>query len=149
NGGGDLILRWAGTTPSGAPRYVTAHNALPAGTATGWTLAVAAADLDNSMMPDVYAANDFGHGHLFVNVSTPGHIRFTQAKGTRTPVMPKSKVLGDGSFKGMGADLTDLNSNGKLDLLVSNITTSFGLQESNFTFINTSANQAQMHQDLL
>ena len=149
NGGGDLILRWAGTTPSGAPRYVTAPNALPAGTATGWTLAAAAADLDNSMLPDVYVANDFGHGHLFVNVSTPGHIRFTQAKGTRTPLVPKSKVLGDGSFKGMGADLTDLNSNGKLDLLVSNITTSFGLQESNFTFINTSANQAQMRQDLL
>jgi hypothetical protein len=114
NGGGDLILRWDGATPS-----------------------------------DVYVANDFGHAHLFVNVSRPGSIRFTEAKGWRSPSVPKSKVLGDGSFKGMGVDFTDLNSNGKLDALVSNITTSFGLEESNFTWINTSANQAQMHHDLL
>jgi enediyne biosynthesis protein E4 len=149
NGGGDLILRWDGVTPSGAPRYAIARDAFPPGTATGWTLAAAAADLDNSMLPDVYVANDFGHAHLFVNVSRPGHIRFIQAKGWRSPLVPKSKVLGDGSFKGMGVDFTDLNSNGKLDMLVSNITTSFGLEESNFTWINTSANQAQMHHDLL
>ena len=149
NGGGDLILRWDGVGPSGAPRYVIAPGAFPPGTATGWTLAVAAADLDNSLLPAVYVANDFGHARLFVNVSTPGHIRFTQAKGWRSPIVPKSKVLGDGSFKGMGVDFTDLNSSGKLDMLVSNITTSFGLEESNFTWINTSKDQAQMRHDLL
>jgi hypothetical protein len=149
NGGGDLVLRWDGVTSSGAPTYAIAPDAFPPGTTTGWTLAVAAADLDNSMLPDVYVANDFGHAHLFVNVSRPGHIRFTQAKGWRSPFMPKSKVLGDGSFKGMGIDFTDLDSNGKLDMLVSNITTSFGLEESNFTWINTSPNQAQMRHDLL
>ena len=148
-GGGDLVLRWDGVTSSGAPTYAIAPDAFPPGTTTGWTLAVAAADLDNSMLPDVYVANDFGHAHLFVNVSRPGRIRFTQAKGWRSPFMPKSKVLGDGSFKGMGIDFTDLDSNGKLDMLVSNITTSFGLEESNFTWINTSANQTQMRHDLL
>jgi hypothetical protein len=94
-------------------------------------------------------ANDFGHDRLFANVSTPGHIRFVEAVGWRSPFVPKSKVLGDGSFKGMGVDFTDLDSNGKLDMVVSNITTSFGLEESNFTWINTSENQAQMHRDLL
>ena len=148
NGGGDLILRWVGSTRSGAPRYAEAADPFPAGTATGWTLAVAAADLDNSMLPDVYVANDFGHNHLFANVSTPGHIRFVQDTGWRSPFVPKSKVLGDGSFKGMGVDFTDLNSNGKLDMVVSNITTSFGLEESNFTWINTSKSPAQMHRDL-
>jgi hypothetical protein len=149
NGGGDLILRWDGTTSSGAPRYTQAPDPFPPGTATGWTLAVAAADLGNSMLPDLYVANDFGHDRLFANVSTPGHIRFVEAVGWRSPFVPKSKVLGDGSFKGMGVDFTDLDSNGKLDMVVSNITTSFGLEESNFTWINTSKNQAQMHRDLV
>ncbi len=149
NGGGDLILRWDGLTRSGAPKYAVASDPFPKGTATGWTLAAAAADLDNSLLPDLYVANDFGHDHLFVNVSRPGHTRFIEAKGWRSPFVPKSKVLGDGSFKGMGVDFTDLDSNGKLDMLVSNITTSFGLEESNFTWINTSRNQAQMRRDLL
>jgi enediyne biosynthesis protein E4 len=149
NGGGDLILRWDGTTRSGAPRYAEAADPFPRGTATGWTLAVAAADLDSSMLPDVYVANDFGHDHLFVNVSVPGRIRFTEAKGWRSPFVPKSKVLGDGSFKGMGVDVTDLASNGKLDMVVSNITTSFGLEESNYAWMNTAANQAQLRTDLL
>jgi hypothetical protein len=49
----------------------------------------------------------------------------------------------------MGVDFTDLASNGKLDMVVSNITTSFGLQESNFTWMNTARSQAQMRRDLL
>jgi hypothetical protein len=148
NGGGDIILRWNGTTRSGAPRYAKAPDPFPAGSATGWTLAAATADLDGSLLPDLYVANDFGHGHLFVNVSTPGHIRFTEAVGYRSPFVPKSKVLGDGSFKGMGVDFTDLDSNGKFDMVVSNITTSFGLEESNYAWINTSGSRAQMRHDL-
>jgi hypothetical protein len=149
NGGGDLILRWDGAARSGAPRYTQAASPFPKRASTGWTLAAAAADLDSSMMPELYVANDFGHDHLFANVSRPGHIRFTEAKGWRSPFVPKSKVLGDGSFKGMGIDFTDLASNGRLDMVVSNITTSFGLQESNFTWMNTARSQAQMRRDLL
>src|ERR1700760_1191700 len=149
NGGGDIVLRWDGRTSSGVPRYVEAHDPFPSGTDTGWTLGAAAADLDSSMLPDLYVANDFGNDRLFVNVSRPGHIRFTVAKGWRSPLVPKSKVLGDGSYKGMGVDFTDLNSNGKLDMVCSNITPSFGFEESNFPWINTSANQAQMRHDLL
>ncbi|MCO5998078.1 CRTAC1 family protein [Actinoallomurus rhizosphaericola] len=149
NGGGDLVLRWDGATATGAPRYAEARDPFPKGSATGWTLAAAAADLDGSMIPDLYVANDFGHDHLFVNRSEPGHIRFTEAKGWRSPVVPKSKVLGNGSFKGMGVDFADLTGNGRLDMVVSNITTSFGLEESNFTWMNTSSSQAQMRRDLL
>jgi hypothetical protein len=149
NGGGDYILQWSGLTPSGAPKYTIVQNAFPARTDTGWTLAAATADLDNSMLPDLYVANDFGHDRLFVNVSTPGHIRFINARGSRSPIVPKSKTLGDGSFKGMGADFTDLDGNGKFDILVSNITTPFGLQESNFAFMDTASSPAQLHQDLI
>lgn len=149
NGGGEIILRWDGVTPSGEPRYTEVRDPFPKGTSTGWTLAAAAADLDGTMMPDLYVANDFGHDHLFVNVSRPGNIRFTEAKGWRSPFVPKSKVLGDDSFKGMGVDFTDLASDGKFDMVVGNITNSFGLEESNFTWMNTSSSQAQMRRDLL
>ncbi|MGH3241265.1 MAG: CRTAC1 family protein [Spirillospora sp.] len=148
NGGGDIVLRWDGATPSGAPEYTRARDPFPKGSATGWTLAAAAADLDGSMTPELYVANDFDHDHLFVNMSKPGHIRFIEAKGKRTPTVPKSKVLGNDSFKGMGADFTDLAGDGRFDILVSNITTSFGLQESNFTWMNTAGSEAEMRRDL-
>ena len=45
-------------------------------------------------------------------------------------------VLGHDSFKGMGVDFGDLNRDGLYDMFVSNITTSFGLEESNFVWIN-------------
>ena len=79
-------------------------------------------------------------------MSTPGHIKFTEATGSARPPRPKSFVLGNGSFKGMGVDFGDLNHNGKFDIIVSNITTKWGLQESNFVFINQAKDQADMKQ---
>jgi hypothetical protein len=56
--------------------------------------------------------------------------------------------MGHGSFKGMGADFGDLNGNGKFDLTVSNITSAWGLQESNFVFINQAKDGQDMKNDL-
>ena len=48
----------------------------------------------------------------------------------------------------MGVDFGDLSDSGKFDMMVSNITTPWGLQESNFVFMNQASGDAQMQQDL-
>jgi hypothetical protein len=48
----------------------------------------------------------------------------------------------------MGVDFGDLANNGKFDFMVSNITTPWGLEESNFVFLNQASSNAQMQQDL-
>lgn len=150
NGGGDHVLRWYSATTGAAPtaNYVQDSDAIPFNASTGWTLAMSSADLTGSGRPDLYIANDFGHGHLLYNVSTADHIRFTEAKGQRTPTTPKSFVLGNGSFKGMGIDFADLNDNGRFDMVVSDISTAWGLEESNFVWINQAKDEEEMQQDL-
>jgi hypothetical protein len=150
NGGGDHVLRWYGATSGTHPTasYVEEQDAIPFGSATGWTLALSGADLTGDGLPEIYVGNDFGHGHLLYNRSTRGHIRFTEAWGRRTFSTPKSFVLGNGSFKGMGVDFADLNDNGTFDFMVSNITTAWGLQESNLLFVNQDATDAAMKSDL-
>ena len=86
--------------------------------------------------------------HLLYNRSTPGHINFSEAIGQRTPTTPKSFILGNGSFKGMGVDFADMNDNGKFDMVVSNITTAWGLQESNFVWVNQATDNADMRRQL-
>jgi hypothetical protein len=146
NGGGDHVLRWYAGTSGDKPSasYVQEPASIPFHASTGWTLAIAGADLTGSGLPDIYLANDFGHGHLLHNVSTRGKIAFTEAKGERTPTTPKSFVLGNGSFKGMGVDFGDINHSGKFDMMISDITTKWGLQESNLLFINQTKDQAEM-----
>ncbi|MFF5212420.1 FG-GAP-like repeat-containing protein [Streptosporangium sp. NPDC000396] len=102
----------------------------------GWTLALGAQDLDGDGRPDLYVANDFGPDELLVNESAPGKIRFRQARGTRHLTTPRSHVLGEDSFKGMGVGFTDLNTDGTPDILVSNVTEDYGLHESNFAFVS-------------
>ncbi len=150
NGGGDYIYRWTGATagPDPSVTYQEVPDAIPYADSTGWTLAAATADLVGNGLPELYVANDFGPDHLLYNESTPGRIKFAAAAGSRNATTPKSFVLGRDSFKGMGADFGDLGGNGKFDLMVSNITTSWGLQESNFAFMNKASSGAQMQQDL-
>ncbi|MGW5668279.1 CRTAC1 family protein [Micromonospora sp. NPDC003776] len=145
NGGGAHILRWTAATTGVAPSasYEEQPRALDPAVATGWTLAASSADLDADLLPELYVANDFGNDHLFYNVSTPGHIRFQLTTGQRGAMTPKSSVLGHDSFKGMGIDFGDLQHNGRFDMFVSNITTSWGLQESNFLWANNAANAAE------
>lgn len=150
NGGGDYMFQWLGGTSGANPTvsYKLVKDAIPYTVSTGWTLGAATADLTGSGLPDLYIANDFGPGHLLYNESTPGHLKFGVAWGERGALTPKSFVLGRGSFKGMGADFGDLADNGKFDLMVSNITTPWGLQESNFVFMNQANSGKQMQQDL-
>jgi hypothetical protein len=150
NGGGDRVLRWFGATSGANPTatYVEQRDAIPYGSATGWTLAISGADLTGDGLPDLYIANDFGHDHLLYNRSTPGHIDFSEAIGRRTPTTPKSFILGNGSFKGMGVDFADMNQTGKFDMVVSNITTKWGLQESNFVWVNQTTDNADMRRQL-
>jgi hypothetical protein len=150
NGGGDYIFRWLGGTsgPNPTVRYQLVQNAIPYADSTGWTLAAATADLTGDGLPDLYIANDFGPGHLLYNQSTPGHLQFSVAVGQRGATTPKSFVLGRGSFKGMGVDFGDLSDNGKYDMMISDITTAWGLEESNLVFMNQASSGQRMQQDL-
>lgn len=138
NGGRNRVLIWhaakAGDTPE--VDYV-ASDPFPAAHATGWTLALAAADFDGDLLPELYVANDFGPDVLFHNRSRPGKPAFEPVYGRRHFTTPRSKVLGRDSFKGMGADFGDIDGDGRLDLFVSNIAQEFALEESHFVFINS------------
>jgi hypothetical protein len=131
NAGTDRIL-----LARGGGRFAEARGA---GTlhARGWTLALGAQDLDGDGRPELYIANDFGPDRLLHNLSTPGHVRLEPEHGVRHPTTPKSKVLGNDSFKGMGVAFTDLNGDGAPDILVSDITEPYALQESNLAWVST------------
>ncbi|WP_405164820.1 CRTAC1 family protein [Nocardia sp. NBC_01499] len=148
NAAGERVYRWNGNDPAGHPTYVDEKQAIPYADATGWTLALGAGDLTGDLLPELYIANDFGHDHLLYNRSTPGNIRFTTATGNRTWTDPKSFVLGNDSFKGMGVDFADLYNRGKFDMIVSNITTPWGIQESNFAWRNDTASADDMRREL-
>src|SRR5439155_6425490 len=74
--------------------------------------------------------------------------RFSLAGGQRGPATPKSMVLGNDSFKGMSMEFGDLLGNGKFDMFVSNITSPWGLEESNLVWINNSASLADARNKL-
>jgi hypothetical protein len=139
NGGGPRLLLWTAATASAAPSvaYRDASDAFPPAMRHGWTLALGAADLDGDQLPEIYLANDFGPDHLLDNRSRPGAPRLAAVAGEKRLTTPNSKVLGRDSFKGMGVELADLDGRGLLDILVSNITAEYALEESNFAFINT------------
>jgi enediyne biosynthesis protein E4 len=150
NGGGKYLYRWtggtAGTKPTAA--FSDASDAIPEGDRTGWSLGASATDIDADGLPELYMANDFGHDHLLYNKSTPGHVAFGEVTGVRGVTEPKSKVLGNDSFKGMGVDFGDFDHNGLYDIFVSNITTSWGVEESNLQFMNTAKDNADLRKQL-
>jgi len=150
NGGGAHVLRWVSAKSGDDPSvsYVEDKDAIPFANSAGWTLAIASADLTGDGLPDVYIANDFGHAFVLHNVSDGKTIKFNTVFGKRTPTTPKSFVMGNGSFKGMGVDFADINDNGNFDAMVSNITAAYGLEESNFLWINKSKSNADMKKDL-
>jgi hypothetical protein len=98
---------------------------------------MAACDIDGDLLPDLYIANDYGPDVLLHNVSSPGHVAFQRLRGHRGWTTPKSKVLGQDSFKGMGVDCADLNHDGFPDFMVGNITDTYALEESNLLFMST------------
>jgi hypothetical protein len=140
NAGGAHILRWTAARAGRQPSVTyEEQKALDPAVATGWTLGAASADLDGDLLPELYLANDFGNDRFFHNRSVPGRIRFELVEGERDPFTPKSLVLGHDSFKGMSVEFGDLDGSGRFDAFVSNITTSWGLEESTFVWRNTAA----------
>lgn len=139
NGGGTHILMWTGARGGNDPAvsYRDESAAIPNAIRHGWTLGLAAQNLDQSLLPSIYVANDFGPDRLLYNESTPGHLKFVNLHGQAGFTIPKSYVLGNDSFKGMGVDFGDINGDGKPDIFVSNLTNAFGLEETNFAWINT------------
>jgi hypothetical protein len=103
----------------------------------GWTLAVGAADLDADGLPEVYVANDFGPDRLLHNRSQPGELRFALLHGERGYTTPRSRVLGQDSFKSMGIDFGDVNGDGWFDMYISNISGPYSLFESHFLWLST------------
>jgi hypothetical protein len=150
NGGEDYFFRSTGHSAGAHPTvsYQKLDTVLPEQASKGWELAASAIDLDGDQLPELYLANDFGPDRMFYNQSTPGHIKLSQVEGVRTPLTPKSKTLGHDSFKGMGVDFGDLDHDGIYDLFVSNITTTFGIEESNFQFMSTAKDQADLRAQL-
>ncbi|HZN70164.1 MAG TPA: CRTAC1 family protein [Micromonosporaceae bacterium] len=148
NGGPDYFLRWTGGSGGAEPSvsYELLDGVLPPEVSKGWTLASGANDLDGDSLPELYLAHDFGPDRLLYNKSTPGKIQFELVHGARSSsaLVPKSKRLGADSFKGMGVDFGDLDGDGLYDMYVSNITTTFGLEESHFAFVSTAKDQADM-----
>lgn len=139
NGGPNRLLLWAGGASGEAPdvRYRDASDALEDEDSRGWTLAVAAGDLDGDGLPELYFANDFGPDRLLHNLSVPGRLRFVRLHGEPGFATPKSFVLGQDSCKGMGADLADVNGDGLMDIYVSNISSTWSLQEGHFLWLST------------
>ena len=138
NGGTKPILLWQSATAGDKPsvEFARAENLDPV-LGRGWTLAIAACDIDGDLLPDLYVANDYGPDVLLHNLSTKGHVVFQRLRGHRGWTTPKSKVLGQDSFKGMGVDCADLNGDGLPDFMVGNITDSYALEESNLVFVST------------
>jgi len=151
NGGEDFFFRYTGATAGAHPAvtYQKLDNVLSRKISKGWTLASSATDLNGDQRPELYLAHDFGPDRLLYNRSTPGTIKFTEVADARNRALtPKSKRIGHDSFKGMGVDFGDLNGDGIYDMYVSNITTSFGLQESHFAFVSTAKNKSDLTRQL-
>ncbi|GIF72120.1 CRTAC1 family protein [Asanoa siamensis] len=143
NGGEDYFFRWTGGTAGSAPTatYEMVSDVLPRDISKGWALASGANDFDGDQLPELYVAHDFGPDRLLYNRSTPGRISFSAVKEVRKPFVPKSKRVGGDSFKGMGVDFGDLDGDGLYDMYVSNIATTFGLEESHFAFVSDASDR--------
>jgi hypothetical protein len=139
NGGVNRVLLFREGSAGAAPdaRFAEARGIFTDRTAKGWTLATGAHDLDGDGRPELYFANDFGPDRLLWNRSTPGRPRLQLVEGERHVTTPKSKVLGNDSFKGMGVAFPDLNRDDVPDMVVSNIAEEFALLESHFAWLST------------
>ena len=155
NGGVNRVLLWSSAAGGAKPwvRFKEVQGVFDQDVAQGWTLAIAARDLDGDGLPDLYFANDFGPDRLLINCARAlesfgatrkqlgcfpleGPVSFRTLEGHRSWLKPRSKVLGQDSFKGMGVEIADIDGDGKPDIFVSNITEKWALQESQFAFIN-------------
>jgi hypothetical protein len=147
NGGRSRLFLWEGANGRAQPaaRFREAEGVLDDEVANGWTLALGAADLDGDLLPEIYMAQDFGPDRLLHNRSLPAKLKFALLHGERTLTTPRSHVLGRDTFNGMGIDFGDLNSDGVLDIFVSNITCGLAFQETSFAFLSRTDELQRMH----
>ncbi|OZM71925.1 RNA-binding protein [Amycolatopsis antarctica] len=150
NGGEDYFFRWAGASGGASPSvsFDRVDDVLPQDLSKGWVLGASANDVDGDHLPELYLAQDHGRDAMLHNRSTPGTIAFEPLQGPSSPLVPKSKRIGADSFKGMAVDWGDLDRDGLYDLFVSNITTSFGIEESNYQFMATPGSRSEMRAQL-
>lgn len=113
------------------------EGALSHDAAHGWAFAAAAADLDGDMLPEIYLVHDWGADCLLHNRSTPGKLSFAELKGRRSITAPRSMTIGLDTFNGMGVEFADLNRDGHVDIIVSNITSDYFLHQSTLVQIAT------------
>ena len=139
NGGSNHLYLWKAAKAGAKPqaRFEEAADAFTTEEARAWTLAVGAADLNDDGLPELYFANDFGPDRLFLNESSDGQVKLRRLEGRTGFSIPKSKVIGRDSFKGMGIDFADVNGDGRFDMFVSNIAEEWALQESHFLWMST------------
>ena len=147
NSGKKMIFCWEDATGDSVKYMRAPDETFPTQALYGWTLASSATDLDGDLKPELYVANDFGPDRLLYNQSKKGAPKFVEVKTEHSPGVPKSKRIGNDSFKGMGVDFSDLNHDGVLDMFVSNITTPWGIQESNFQFESTVNSQEKLRNE--
>lgn len=136
NGGRNRLFLWQSASVEKVS-FRDASDAFGPDMANGWTLALGAADLNGDLLPELYVANDFGPDRLLLNKSRPGRPAFEIVEGRRDLAIPRSKVLGRDSFKGMGVDFGDLTGDGRPAIAVSNISEQYALLESHFLFVPT------------
>ncbi|MFT7671515.1 MAG: hypothetical protein ACI8X5_004235, partial [Planctomycetota bacterium] len=81
---------------------------------SSWSYASAAADYDQDGDMDIYVANDYGSNQLYRNTGNGSFEEVAEAEGVRD--------MGNG----MGVSWGDLNSDGLIDLYVSNMSSTAG-----------------------
>lgn len=85
-----------------------------------WTLAAAAADLNESGYPDIVLANDYGVDELFINMEGSGFINTGESAGMG--FVPKS---------GMSVAFGDVMNQGQLSVYITNISEAGVLMQGN------------------
>ncbi len=116
-GGGDKLLR----NDNGKFRDVSEEAGIY-GSLIGFGLGVTIGDVNNDMLPDIYVSNDFyEHDYLYIN---NGDGTFAEDIKNRMPHL---------SLSSMGADMADINNDGKPEIFVTDM-----LPESDERLKNTS-----------
>lgn len=136
NGGANHILLWESADENSVTYREVEWTDNP-DVIHAWTLAVGSADLDGDLLPEIYFSNDYGPDRLLHNRSTPGNLQFTVLEGERNFTTPRSSVVGEDSFKGMGIDFGDVNNDGLYDMYISNIAADYSMHESHFLYVST------------